>query len=264
MSHKLQDITLYYPDSNSRELSKTFSGRSHVVTDLYVHFLNAYKPPKTSRVSVDLGSDNSSMFYFGSILRLYHPFDKDQFWQLSEIEQKREILEMAHQVALRCCKEYNWDQEVFELAYQKVLEVNFKYEIELKKKLSPNRRQKACLVLEKNERCAIISSLFLNSSDEKLNKVELFRLPQHEMFYGSIIKKSRWFGAEFGISQCEGELRITGNSELTERTVEYLPNKYTQDRLERVLNQLTCSEINTKAEFESWMKGELSTINADE
>ena len=264
MSHKLQDITLYYPDSQNQKLSKTFSGRSHVVTDLYVHFLNAYKPPKTSRVSVELGTDNNSMFYFGSILRLYHPFDKDQFWQLPEIEQKREILEMAHKVALRCCNEYNWDKEVFEQAYQKVLAVNFRYEIELKKKLSPNRKQKACLVLEKNERCAIISSLFLNSSNERLNKVELFRLPQHEMFYGSIIKKSRWFGIDFGISECEGELRITGNSESTERTVEYLPNNYTQDRLMRALNQLTCPEINSREEYEAWMKGELSTTNADE
>jgi hypothetical protein len=264
MSHKLQDITLYYPDSQNSEQTKTFSGRSHVVTDLYVHFLNSYKPPKTSRVSVELGSNNDNMFYFGSILRLYHPFNKDQFWELSEAEKKRKILEMTHEVALRCCNNYNWELEVFELAYKKVLDVDFKYEIELKKKLSPNRKQKACLVLEKDERCAIISALFLNLENERTNKVELFRLPQHEMFYGSIIKKARWFGNNFGISQCEGELRITGNAELSNRTVEYLPNKYTQDRLERSLNQLTCPEINSKEEYEAWMKGELSTTNADE
>lgn len=260
MSHKLQDITLYYPDSGTSEVKKRFAGKSHVITDLYVHFLGSYKPPNTSRISVTLGEDYDLMEYAGSILTMYHsPFDADTFWKLSEKEQNQQILDIAHDVTKRCCEKFNWDRDIFETAYQKVLELDFRYEIELKHKLSPNRKNKACLTIEKNGKCAIISALFMNSQGDRINKIELFRLPQHEMFYGAIIKKNKWFGSQFGVSVREGELQILANLESTERVLNFMPKKYTRQQLEKAVNQLTCPEITTSAEFQAWSNGELST-----
>lgn len=258
MSHKLQDITLYYPESGSVELKKKFAGMSHLVTDLYVHFLDSYKPPKTSRISVTLIHDFELMEYVGSILTMYHsPFEIEVFWKLPEQEQKLQILKITHEVTRRCCDKFDWDWRVFETAYKKVIEVDFRYEIELKHKLSPNRKNKACLTLEKNGKCAIISTLFMNLKGERTNKVELFRLPQHEIFYGSIIKRNKWFGNEFGIYDRDGELQILANSKSTERTLKFLPNKYSQQQLEKAVNQLTCPEIDDRDKFEAWVKGEL-------
>ncbi|WP_462250996.1 hypothetical protein [Ekhidna sp.] len=261
MSHKLQDITLYYPQSSSAELKKKFAGISHVVTDLYVHFLDSYKPPKTSRISVTLGHDFELINYSGSVLTMYHtPFEGEEFWKLSEQEQKLQILEITHEVTRRCCDKFDWDRNVFETAYKKVIEVDFRYEIELKHKLSPNRKKKACLTLEKNGKCAIISALLMNVKGERINKVELFRLPQNEMFYGTIIKRNKWFGDEFGVYDSDEELQILADSDSTERIVKFFPNKHSQEQLEKVVIRLTCPEINSRAEFEAWIKGELSPL----
>ncbi len=265
MSHKLQDITLYYPESSDAELKKRFAGISHVVTDLYIHFLDSYKPPKTSRISVKLGYNIELMDYAGSILTMYHsPFDGEAFWELSEQKQKLRILEITHEATRRCCDKFGWDRHVFETAYKKVIGVDFRYEIELKHKLSPNRKKKACLTLEKNGKCAIISALLMNVKGERLNKVELIRLPQHEMFYGTIIKRNKWFGDEFGVYDSDEELQILADIESTERILKFLPNKHSQERLEKAVKQLTCPEINSREEFEAWMKGELSAKNADD
>ena len=75
MSHKLDDITLYYYPKD--DTAKRFAMKQNVVSDLYVNYLNGYKPPKTSRISVTLSNEDRIEFYFGSILTVNAFFDKD-------------------------------------------------------------------------------------------------------------------------------------------------------------------------------------------
>lgn len=115
MSHKLNDITLYYNPKG--EIAKKFTLRQNMVSDLYVQFLNKYKPKGTSRISVELTNEDKIRGCFGSILLAGAKFDKEDYWKKSEIEQNMVILDTVHRIAILCADEYNWDKQVFQKAY---------------------------------------------------------------------------------------------------------------------------------------------------
>ena len=208
MSHRLYDITLYYKGSG--EIAKEFAMKQNLVSDLYVQYLNGYKPPKTTRISVNLDDQDEVRGYCGSsILSVYAHFDKDEFWTLTNEEQKISILSTVHRIALLCADKYDWDKEIFESAYKKVIEVDFKYEFKFKKKSSPNRQYKACLQLNKNEKYATLSVIFFDKSEHEIKVVELLKTFQHEMFYGNFIKKNKWLNnQDFGVYSRNEEIVI--------------------------------------------------------
>lgn len=255
MSHKLHDISLYYPEGADIKVRRTFNKKAKVISDLYVHYLNSYKPPKTTRVSVELGRPEIKLIGFaGSVLCLNYPFDAKQYWELSNHEQNQYLLAITHEVGVLCCKEFNWDLNVFNAAHQRVIEANFVYEVELKQKLSKDKKIKACLIVNKIEGCAIISAGFFNKEGRMLKKVELFRAQQHETFYGHALKKHKWIHDHYGITGCDEEVQILASPYSDERVVKFYPNKHSQRKLEKFVNFLTYKEINTSEEFEAWLK----------
>jgi len=177
MSHKLYDITLYYYPQG--EIAKQFTVRQNIVSDLYVQYLDSYKPPKTSRISVTLGAEDSAGDYFGSILCPSAKFDKEAYWKLNDNDKNKNILTTVHRIALLCAEKYNWDKTIFENAYKKVLNNDFKYEIEGKKKLSKDKKHKAAIHLSKNLTCAIILVAFYDKLDNHIKTVELLKSFQH-------------------------------------------------------------------------------------
>lgn len=153
MSHKLHDITLYYLD-DAGDQSKRFTVLQNVVSALYVHFLECYKPPKTTRISIALknpGEAFNQLHRSRSMVTGDVSFDKAAFWHASADDKKRMILDMIHSFAIRRAGEFGWDKTVFNRAYQRVLDANYIFKTESRPKLSPDRRLKAALMIEKNE-----------------------------------------------------------------------------------------------------------------
>ena len=127
MSHKLHEIALYYYFDND-ELRKQFTLRQNVVTDLYVYFLNGYKPPKTTRISITLKDKSENIndsIHFGSILNADASFDRKTFWAESLANQRQIILDTMHWTILDCADKFNWDKGIFNQAYKKVKESGF-------------------------------------------------------------------------------------------------------------------------------------------
>ena len=200
MSHKLNDITLYYNEGNS-ESEKRFTGLQNVISQLYVHFLNGYKPKGTSRISVSLGEKEGPISYAGSVLVVHKSFDKKHFWNLNHPEQRLALLNTIHDVAMYCSEKFNWDKEVFEEAYKAVIQNNFEFKIEYQKKKSRNRNYSASVVkIVRQDKTTIYVRVY-DKSGKFLKEVELLSSPSHEMFYGSIIKKSKWLNnSDFGFA----------------------------------------------------------------
>lgn len=243
MSHKLDDITLYYYPEG--EAAKKFTLKQNVVSDLYVQYLNGFKPPKTSRISVELTDKNQIRGYFGSILTVDAQFDKDNFWKLSDKKQNEAILETVHHVALLCADKYEWDKKVFNEAYRKVLQTDFKYKIEGKKKSSRDRTHKAAVQIEKDETCTTISAVFYDQSDNKLKTVELLRSFQHIMFYGGIVKDYKWFSnSEFGLFALNEELIIRASLDEVDSKIIINPIDTSKEEIENFLRSITYQEFN--------------------
>lgn len=252
MSHKLSDITLYYYPHD--ELSKQFTLRQNVVSDLYVQYIGSYKPPKTSRISVMLGEEDLAAGHLGSIITVHVKFDKAAYWEQSDHGKNRVILDTIHRVALLCAEKYNWDTKPFENAYNSVLNKDFKYAIEGKRKPSKNREHKAAILICKNLESAIISVNFYDKFDNYLKSVELLKSFQHEMFYGNLTRNNKWFGNnEFGIYTANEELVIKAAPDSEKPVTIINPMHSTREELEGYLRRATYREFNSQEDLINWM-----------
>jgi len=254
MSHKLNDITLYYHPSD--DSAKKFTMKQNLISDLYVNFLTGYKPPKTSRISVTLCSKDSIQFYSGSILMVDAFFNKDQFWKLNDREQNIVILDTIHRVALLCVEKYHWNKAVFEQAYDKVLKADFNYEIEGILKSSKNRQHKASVLLKKNELFSTIFAVFYDNEGKKIKTVELLKSFPHAMFYGGILNNYKWFNnSEFGIYSSGEELSIRASLEndLSETVIK--PKLKEKEVIEGILRSITYRQLSDERDFVEWANG---------
>tara|TARA_B100000809_G_C14963098_1_gene468148 strand:+ start:60 stop:824 length:765 start_codon:yes stop_codon:yes gene_type:complete len=252
MSHKLDDITLYY--SSEGELEKKFTMKQNVVSDLYIQFLNGYKPAKTSRITVRLTEQDNINGYFGSILGVDVEFDKDKYWILSNKKQNQVILDTVHHVAILCADKYGWDKSIFKEAYSKVLEADFKYIFESKKKTSKDRKHKATVEIKKDETCTTISVVFYDKSGNKIKTIELLKSFQHIMFYGGIIKKHKWFNnEEFGLYTNNEELIISASLNKNESKSIIIEESKNKEELEGLLRRITYQKIDSKKDIVEWM-----------
>lgn len=235
MSRKLTDISLY-TNYSAEEEKRIFSGVNRkVISDLYVLYLDGFKPKGTSRISVTLGYDNWYDFYFGSILSVRTKFDKDEFLEKDKTGKQKHILDTVHRIALFCAEKYNWETTSFEKAYQRVLDSKFIYIAEGKRKLSKDKKHKASILLEKNDEFAAISTRFYDKEGYIVRQVELLKSFNDEMFYGGIIKNNKWFtNTEFGISNSSGELVIKASLEEIKAEVVINPGRTDKEELEEL------------------------------
>lgn len=230
MKHRLNDITLYYPDSKRKN---KFTPKQNLVSDLYIRFLEGYKPPKTTRISVDLSNETDSIIgFFGSILVAKAQFNKEEFWNLSDHGQNLMILKTIHRIALICCSKYEWNKEIFEKSYNKVIQSKFLYAFEHKRKHSKSRKFKAALYVQKDEICTTISVTFYDKLDRKIKTIELFKSFQNPMFYSHLIQNNKWFSnTEFGVHAFNGEFTIRASLEAEKSATVIIPEKYSKEEL---------------------------------
>ncbi|GEM_PF-747086 len=249
---QLQDITLYYP--NQGEEAKRFTSKQNIISDLYVHFLDGYKPPKTSRISIILSHSDDIKGYAGSILTVNAKFDESFFWNQSDRDQNKIILDTIHRVTALCAKEFNWDLRIFENAYNRVVEANFTFKIELPAKLSRNRKYKASILVEKNEKAALIFALFFNNQNELIKKVELLNTFNWSGFYKQLVKKYKWFdNSSFGLSIHKDQLIIKADLDEEKQVVLINPIGNTKEEIEGTLRQIIFNDFNSEKEKINWM-----------
>lgn len=202
MSHKLDDITLYHDWEDDR--GKEFTIRQNVVSGLYVHLLNGYKPKGTSRVSVSFGQEDMILPYCGSILVAIAKFDKDEYQHQGAEERNGMILDTVHRIAMQSADIHGWDKSVFQWAYAQVVKRNFVFEKTTKLKWARNKKYKAGLAVV-NYGCYIsVAICFYRPDDTLLNQVTIFLAP--ELFYSDVIKQGRWFDdGSFGLYAQQGQ-----------------------------------------------------------
>lgn len=252
MSHQLYDITLYY--YGDEEITKRFTMKQNVVSDLYVKYLEGYKPPKTTRISVRLGNADDPGRHFGSILGPTAQFDSEKFWGLGNAEQNRMILDTIHRVALLCANHFGWNEAPFEKAYTKVLSTDFKYCLDADRKISRDRRHSATIRIKKNEEYTTILAVFFDSDQNMIKEVELLKSHQMEMFYGGLTRKYKWFGnREFGMYLDGEQIVIKASLDHNDPEIIVTPKWTEREILEGYLRRATYVEFNSHDDIVKWM-----------
>jgi hypothetical protein len=250
MGYGFHDITLYYLSENGND--KDVAVRNCLISDLYIDFLDGYKPKGTSRISADIGSADRIKGYFGSILSAEVKFNDTEYLSSPPDVRNKIVLDTIHRVAILGAKKYGWDKGVFDNAYCKVLECNFIYKKELKKKFSKDKKHQASLLLEKNGEWTMISASFYDFNGEFLKSVALLKSFQSSWFYEKI-KSNKWFNnLEFGIYTKNNELVIKASLGKESSETVITPITTSRERLEGYLRRITYQEISSEADYIKW------------
>jgi hypothetical protein len=181
------------------------------VSDLYVQNMEGYKPPKTSRITIQPAFHDKWLksWKSGSIVHTAPYFNYDQFSTLAKKEKYKYILDLIQHATTQLCDDYKWDKVVFENAYNKTLESNFTFKKYYPSKQSRDRKKSGVLIIRKTE---TISSAYIEiNNNGSLITRKLFD-KKNRWWYVCIYtlaRSNKWFDNDrFGISFSKGKIDI--------------------------------------------------------
>lgn len=214
MSSLFSDISLYIPTSFSAGTPEFIDEVSlqNFVSDLYVQNMNGYKPPKTSRITIQPAFHNiwNGAMKNGSIVSVAPFFSYDTYLNLDKKGKLKCILDLIQKATISLSEEYGWDKSVFENAYQQVLNKNFDFKIDYPSKHSRDRRKKANLIIKKTE---TLTSVYVNIESPELSTICKLFDKKNQWSYDcvyALARYAKWLSKEkFGIHYRKGELEIS-------------------------------------------------------
>lgn len=213
MGAPFRDITLYTPTPYSTGTAEYIEETSLInfVSDLYLQNMNGYKPPKTTRITIQPGYHQiwDRTWKTDSIVSIAPFFSHEEFSSLDKHGKYKYILDIIQTSTIQLSEEYGWDKTVFENAYKKTLESDFKFRIEYPTKQSKDKKKKGVLVITKNE---TVTSVYVEIYvDGSIITQKLFD-KKNWWWYDCVYKLarySRWFDTDrFGISYGKGKIDI--------------------------------------------------------
>lgn len=211
MGAPFSDITLYTPTSYKNDTPVYWEQTSlqNFISDLYVQKMYGYKPPKTSRVSVQPAFHGiwNKPWKFGSIANVAPYFNFNDFNVLDKNGKYHYILDLIQRAMFELSDEYNWDKTVFDKAYNEVIKSDFKFKIDYPLKQSRDKKKKAKLFIEKNE---TITSVLINIEANSLTQMIKLFDKKNIWWYDCVYllaRHNKWFDTDkFGIGYGKGKI----------------------------------------------------------
>lgn len=210
MGFPLQDITIYYDGNVIEDTSKDLRFRRNVnyIADFYHDNLHRYKPPKTGRICVHFNSvkEHDKPIYFGAICSIYGVIDEKKYLEFNKKDQYQYILDLLHENIMIASNLLNWDNEVFETAYKRIIQSDFKFFKEYPAKKSRTRIHSAKPIITKSE-VKTQMSFEINSKDDSV-KIKVFEKRNWYWFDSAydIAKSCKWIDkTKFGFISKDNE-----------------------------------------------------------
>lgn len=213
MGTPFSDITLYAPTPHKARTKEYIEDTSlqNFVSDLYVQMMHGYKPPKTTRITIQPAFHNiwDRTWKTGSIVAIAVFYSHDEYAALNKKGKYKYILDLIQVATLQLSEEYKWDRAVFDKAYKEIMESDFNFKIHYPAKKSRDKKIVANLSVEKNERVTYVYAN-IESNGTKI-KIKLFE-KANVWWYDSaylLARQSKWFDTDkFGISFKKKEIDI--------------------------------------------------------
>ena len=213
MGAPFSDITIYSPTPYTVGTAEYWEETSLInfVSDFYVQNMNGYKPPKTSRITIQPAYHDiwNRTWKNGSIVAIAPFFSHDEFSSLNKSGKCKYILDLIQTATMQLSDEYKWDKEVFETAYKKTLDSNFNFRIEYPSKQSKDRKKNGVFVIIKTE-TTTSAYVDININDTTTTK-KLFE-KKNSWWYDCIYylaRHNKWFDNDrFGVGFGKGKIDI--------------------------------------------------------
>lgn len=204
MSTPFSDITLYAETRYKNDTPEYWEETSlqNYISDLYVSKMHGYKPPHTTRVSINPAYHKiwNRTWTVGSLKLIAPEFNYEKYLNLDKQGKYHYILDIIHTSMIQLSEEYNWDIHVFEKAYREVLESDFQFRIDYPFKISRDKRKSARIFIEKTEVLTSVHAII--SIDNSFRTVKLFEKRnwwRYDSIY-KLAKTNKWFDNDrFGI-----------------------------------------------------------------
>lgn len=213
MGAPFSDITVYtstpYAAGTPVYLEET--SLINFVSDLYVQNMNGYKPPKTTRITIqpDYHDVWHRTWRNGSIVAIAPFFSHGEFSSLNKIDKYKYILDLIQTATIQLSSEYEWDKEVFENAYQKTLDSNFVFKIEYPAKQSKDRKKSGVFYIIKTEK---VTSAYVDIKIAGLTITKMLFEKKNSFWYDCVYylaRYNKWFDNDkFGIGFGKGKIDI--------------------------------------------------------
>ncbi len=213
MGFPFTDITLYTQTAGTVGTPEYIEQVSlqNFVSDLYVQNMYGYKPPKTSRITIQPAFHEiwNRTWKTGSIVAIAPFFSLDTYLNFDKRGKLKYTLDLIQSATLPLSEEYGWDKTVFENAYKNVLESDFVFKINCQTKQSRDKKKVANLVIEKTE---TLTSVYINiQTGSSSIKRKLFD-KKNQWWYDCIYilaRHTKWFDKEnFGIDYSKGKIKV--------------------------------------------------------
>lgn len=213
MGTPFTDITLYAPTAHKVGTPEYWEdvALQNFVSDLYLQKMHGYKPPKTSRVSIQPEYYNKweRPWMFGSVLSIAPYFSYDDYCALDKKGKYQYILDLIQASMLQSAETFGWDKAVFEKAYEEVVESDFAFQLSSQPKLSRDKKKAGYLLIEKTE--TVTSIFVVIEVDGTSIKQKLFD-KKNSWWYDAaytLAKNTKWFANDrFGIKYNKGQIEI--------------------------------------------------------
>lgn len=176
MGAPFSDITLYTPTPHKNDTPEYWEDTSlkNYVSDLYVQKMYGYKPPKTTRITIQPAFHDiwNRTWKNGSIVSIAPFYSHDEYVSLDKKGKYKYILDIIQIATIQLSDEYSWDKNVFEKAYKDIIESDFQFKVEYPSKMSRDRRKSGQVIIEKTETITTLNLQF--TVDGEIRKVKLF------------------------------------------------------------------------------------------
>lgn len=213
MGAPFSDITLYAPTPHEVGTPEYREDTSlkNFVSDLYVQMMHGYKPPKTTRVTIQPAFHNiwQGSNRIGSIVSIAPYYSYEDYAVLDKAGKYKYILDLIQGVMLQLSDEHGWDKAVFERAYAEVIKTNFQFHIDYPQKHSRDKNKKGSVSIEKSEmETTLFVCIEVNGVVIKRKLFEKKNGWCNDAAY-LLARHSKWFDNDrFGISYSKGKLEM--------------------------------------------------------
>ena len=212
MGAPFSDITLYTPTSHTVGTPEYIEEASlqNFVSDLYVQNMNNYKPPKTTRITIQPAFHHAwnRTWKNGSIVSIAPFFSLDTYLGLDKKGKFKYILDLIQSSTIPLSDEYGWDKTVFENAYRQVLESDFLFKLDSTPKQTRDKKKIGKLIIEKTE---TITSVYINIQNGSTSITKKLFDKTNQWWYDCIYilaRHTKWLDKErFGIDYGKGKIK---------------------------------------------------------
>lgn len=210
MGVPLYDITLYYEGKTLKDSpgKQAFAITANYLCDFYHQLLAGYKPPKTSRICIHAAPQKNWVgpLYHGSICSIAVDIDEQKYIHLRGQDKLEYALNLIHAACLELCQALSWDKMVFERAYQKIIDQQYRFMLEYPYKKSKDRRTSARVVIEKTPQQSFLHIDILAPGNN--DRVTL--ITKRNWFWSDSVyefaKHSKWLDkSAFGVSTVDNQ-----------------------------------------------------------